>query len=98
MRSRGIVLTIAIIVACWSRWAWRVISSSTGPGFPPSVFSGVFWTIIGAKVALFSAVFVATGDCCLGERSACIPVRGLAAYLCAVNTPWESLGSKNCRR
>jgi uncharacterized membrane protein (UPF0182 family) len=59
-RPRGIVLAIALIVACLIvlgvtseflvDWIWF---SSVG-------FLGVFWTIIGAKSALFAAVFAAT--------------------------------------
>jgi uncharacterized membrane protein (UPF0182 family) len=93
IRSRGFVLAIAIIVACWIAlglasgflvdWTWF---SSVG-------FLGVFWTIIGAKIVLFAAVFAATAivvwvNGALASRSA-----GLRAYLRPVDTPWESLGS-----
>ncbi|MGC9953340.1 MAG: UPF0182 family protein [Rhizomicrobium sp.] len=94
IRSRRIVLAIAIIVACLIAlgvtsgflvdWTWF---SSVG-------FLGIFWTIIGAKSALFVAVFVATAIVVWVNGALASRFAGSRAYLRPVDTPWESLGSE----
>ena len=93
MQSRRIVLAIVAIVACLIAlglasdflvdWTWFV-----SVGFP-----GVFWTIVGAKIAVFGAVFVATGTILWLNGALASRFAGSRAYLRPVNTPWESLGS-----
>jgi uncharacterized protein len=93
MQSRRIVLAVAIIVACLIAlglasdflvdWTWFV---SVG-------FSGVFWTIVGAKLALFAAIFVATGAIVWVNGAFASRFANARAYLRPVNSPWESLGS-----
>jgi uncharacterized membrane protein (UPF0182 family) len=93
MRSRIIVPAIAIIVACWIAlglasgflvdWTWF---SSVG-------FLGVFWTIVGAKIVLFAAVFAATAAVVWANGALASRFAGSHAHLHAVDTPWESLGS-----
>jgi uncharacterized membrane protein (UPF0182 family) len=93
---RRIVLAIAIVVASLLvlglasdflvDWTWF---SSIG-------FLGVFWTIVGAKSALFGAIFLATATVvwvngALASRYARSPKMSL------VNMPWQSLGSEELR-
>ena len=94
MRSKRIWAAIAIIVACWIAlglasdflvdWTWY---SSVG-------FFGVFWTIIGAKIAVFVAVFVATMTVISVNGMLASRVARARTYLLPINTPWESLSSK----
>lgn len=94
MRSRRIGIAIAIVVVCFVAlglasdflvdWTWY---SSVG-------FLGVFWTIIGAKIMLFVAVFVATATVISVNGMLASRVARARAYLMAANSPWESLGSK----
>ncbi|HEY5047026.1 MAG TPA: UPF0182 family protein [Rhizomicrobium sp.] len=93
MLVRGIALAIATIGICviilgfasdfLVDWAWF---SSVG-------FLGVFWTIIGAKSALFGAVFMATAAVVWVNGALATRFAGSRANLFAVNTPWESLVS-----
>ena len=97
IRSRRIVLTTAILVACLIAlglasdflvdWTWF---SSVG-------FLGVFWTIIGAKIALFVAIFVGTATVIWVNGVVASRVAGGRAYLLPVNTPWEPLRSEQWR-
>ena len=59
-RSRGIVLAFALIVACLILLGYTSEFLVDWTWFSSLGFLGVFWTIIGAKSALFAAVFVAT--------------------------------------
>ena len=93
MQSRRIVLAIVIIAACLIAlglasdflvdWTW----------FASVGFSGVFWTIVGAKIALFAAIFVATGAIVWVNGAFASRFADSRAYLRPVNSPWESLGS-----
>jgi uncharacterized membrane protein (UPF0182 family) len=93
-RSRRIGLAIAIVVACIIAlgvagdflvdWTWY---SSVG-------FLGVFWTIIGAKIMVFVAVFAATMTVISVNGMHAARVARARAYLLPINTPWESLSSK----
>src|ERR1019366_5040701 len=94
MRSRRIVLAIAVIVACLIAlglasdflvdWTW----------FASVGFLGVFWTIVGAKIALFVAVFVATATVIWLNGALASRVARARADLLPANTPWESLRSE----
>jgi len=93
MQSSRIVLAIVIIAACLIAlvlasdflvdWAWFA-----SVGFP-----SVFWTIIGAKIALFAAVFAATGAIVWINGALATRFAGSRAYLRPINSPWESLSS-----
>lgn len=93
MQSRRIVLAVALIVGCLIilgflsgllvDWAWF---SSIG-------FAAIFWTILGAKLALFAAAFVATGIVVWVNGSIASRAASSPTYLRPVRTPWESPGS-----
>jgi len=93
MQSRRIVLAIVIIAACLIAlglasnflvdWTW----------FASVGFSGVFWTIVGAKIALFATVFAATGIIVWINGALATRFAGSRTYLRPINTPWESLSS-----
>ena len=94
-RSQGIALAFALLVACLIvlgftdeflvDWTWF---SSVG-------FAGVFWTIIGAKGALFTAVFVATAIVVWVNGALALRFAPSRAYLRPRKIPWESLGSQD---
>ena len=94
MRSRRIVVAIAIVAACLIGlglasdflvdWTW----------FFSLGFLGVFWTIIGAKIALFAAVFVATAIAIWANGALAFRFAGSRAYPRPVSMPWQSLGSE----
>jgi len=82
----GIAIGLLIVLAAASNflvdWAWF---SSIG-------FSGVFWTMIAARIAVFAAVFVATATALW--LNGYLAIRFAGRRLQAVALPWDVLGSQ----
>ena len=94
MLSRKLLPAIAAIAACLIAlglasdflvdWTW----------FFSLGFLGVFWKIIGMKIALFAVIFVATAIAIWANGALASRFAGPRAYLRPVSMPWQSLGGE----
>jgi uncharacterized protein len=93
-RSQAIALAFALIVACLIVVGFTVEFLVDWTWFSSIGFAGVFWTIIGARSALFTAVFAATAIVVWVNGALALRFARSRAYLRPLKTPWESLGSQ----
>jgi uncharacterized membrane protein (UPF0182 family) len=90
-RSRGFGLAIAILVASLILLALASDFLVDWTWFSSVGFLEVFWTIIGAKLALFAAVFLATAIIVCVNGSLAARAVSPRSYLRPVGMPWDSL-------
>ena len=94
MAWRGIAVAMIIIAACLIVIRYTADCLVDWLWFSDVRYPDVFWTILGAKVALFLAVFAASAILLWLNGSLAYRLAERQRYLPAVVSPWRSIGDQ----
>ena len=94
MALRGFVVAMIIIAACLIVLGFTADCLIDWLWFSDVRYPDVFWTILGAKVALFLAVFAASAILLWLNGSLAYRLAERQRHLPAVVSPWQSIGDQ----